>query len=129
MKLSEVVKSYRERMGLSQRKFSEKCNLSNTYIYYIEIEKNPKTGKPIVPTIEQYKKLANAMDMTLNQLWDLLDDDILANLSEPFSGNDFLSDDEHKLIDAWRAADDRAREDAMKTLLNHPREKENSAAV
>ncbi|MBO7710667.1 MAG: helix-turn-helix transcriptional regulator [Lachnospiraceae bacterium] len=31
-----------------------------------------------------------------------------------------LSDDEKALIRAWRAADDRARSDALSTLLNHP---------
>ena len=36
-----------------------------------------------------------------------------------------LSDDEMRLLDAWRAADDRAREDALKTLLGHPRETAN----
>lgn len=32
-----------------------------------------------------------------------------------------LSPDEQRLLDAYRAADDRAREDALKTLLCHPR--------
>ena len=31
---------------------------------------------------------------------------------------------ERRLLSAWRAADDRAREDALKTLLDHPRKKE-----
>lgn len=44
---------------------------------------------------------------------------------------DLLSDDdsdltseERNLITAYRAADDRAREDALKTLLDHPRKKD-----
>ena len=44
---------------------------------------------------------------------------------------DLLSDDdsdltteERSLITAYRAADDRAREDALKTLLDHPRKKD-----
>ena len=32
-----------------------------------------------------------------------------------------LSPEEHRLVSAYRAADDRAREDALKTLLDHPK--------
>lgn len=32
-----------------------------------------------------------------------------------------LDPDEHRLLSAYRAADDRAREDALKTLLDHPK--------
>ena len=34
--------------------------------------------------------------------------------------NESLTFDELQLINAYRAADDRAREDALKTLLDHP---------
>ena len=39
-------------------------------------------------------------------------------LSDP---EESLTQDEHRLIVAYRAADDRAREDALKTLLDHPK--------
>lgn len=35
--------------------------------------------------------------------------------------DDSLTPDEFRLINAYRAADDRAREDALKTLLDHPK--------
>lgn len=35
-----------------------------------------------------------------------------------------LTAEEHHLVTAYRAADDRAREDALKTLLDHPRKKD-----
>ena len=34
-----------------------------------------------------------------------------------------LSSEERRLVQAYRAADDRARQDALKTLRDHPREK------
>lgn len=80
MKLSELVKNYRKENNISQRKFSEKCDLSNTYISYIEKEKNPKTNKPVVPTIEVYKKLADGMDITVQELFEQLDDDAPVDL-------------------------------------------------
>ena len=34
-----------------------------------------------------------------------------------------LTDEEARLLSAFRAADDRAREDALRTLMDHPRKK------
>ena len=75
MKLSNVVIDYRKRMQISQREFARRCDLSNSYISFIENEYNPRTGKPIVPTIEQYQKIANGMQISVQQLFELLDDD------------------------------------------------------
>ena len=83
MKLSELIIDYRSRMNISQREFSRKCSLSNTYISFLENEKNPKTGKPLIPTLEQYKKLADGMGMTVQHLFELLDDDAPVDLSVP----------------------------------------------
>jgi transcriptional regulator with XRE-family HTH domain len=129
MKLSEVLINYRTRMGISQRQLSRQCGLSNSYISFIENEMNPKTGKPIKPTMDQYKNLATGMGMTVQQLWDILDDDSPVHFSETGTTYDYLSEEEHKLIDAFRAADNRAREDAVKMLLDHPRKKEKSSAI
>ena len=81
MKLSEIIINYRTRMHISQREFSRLCGLSNTYISFLEKEKNPKTGKPLVPTLEQYKKIADAMRITVQRLFELLDDDAPVNIS------------------------------------------------
>ena len=75
MKLSAVLSGYRSRMQISQREFARRCGLSNSYISFIENEFNPRTGRPIVPTIEQYQKLAAGMDMSVQQLFELLDED------------------------------------------------------
>ena len=75
MKLSNVIIDYRNRMQISQREFARRCGLSNSYISFIENEYNPRTGKPIVPTIEQYQKIASCMSMSLQQLFEMLDED------------------------------------------------------
>lgn len=75
MKLSNVIIDYRNRMQISQREFARRCGLSNSYISFIENEYNPRTGKPIVPTLEQYQKIASCMDMTLHHLFEILDED------------------------------------------------------
>ena len=75
MKLSELIIDYRKRLNISQREFSRRCGLSNTYISFLENEKNPKTEKPIVPTLDIYRKIADGMDTTVHHLFELLDDD------------------------------------------------------
>ena len=83
MKLSELIIDYRKRMNISQREFSRRCGLSNTYISFIENEKNPKTGKPMAPTLDIYKKFADAMEMSVHRLFELLDDDAPVDLRSP----------------------------------------------
>ena len=101
MKLSDLIIKYRTRMNISQREFSRKCDLSNTYISFIENEKNPKTGRPVVPTLEQYKKIANGMGITVQRLFELLDDDAPVDLggsvSEP-SDPDLPDDSDFRLF-------------------------------
>ena len=83
MKLSTIITEYRNRMQISQREFARRCDLSNSYISFIEKETNPKTGKPMVPTIEQYKKLADGMGISLQKLFEMLDEDSPVNLAVP----------------------------------------------
>lgn len=83
MKLSEILIDYRRRMKISQREFSRRCDLSNTYISFLENEMNPKTGKPLVPTLEQYKKLADGMGITVHRLFEMLDADAPVDLRLP----------------------------------------------
>lgn len=83
MKLSTIISDYRERMQISQREFARRCDLSNSYISFLEKDTNPKTGKPMVPTIEQYKKLADGMGITLQKLFEMLDEDSPVNLTVP----------------------------------------------
>lgn len=75
MKLSNLIIDYRKQMNISQREFSRRCDLSNSYISFLEKEVNPKTGKPLIPTLEQYKKLADGMGITVHRLFELLDED------------------------------------------------------
>lgn len=74
MKLSEYVSSYRKRMGMSQRRFAMRCNLSNAYVSMIENERNPTTGEAVTPSIESLAKLAYGMGITLQKLMEEIDD-------------------------------------------------------
>ena len=75
MKLSAIVIDYRQKTQISQREFARRCGLSNSYISFIENEYNPRTKKPITPTLEQYQKIAAGMGLTVHQLFEQLDED------------------------------------------------------
>lgn len=95
MKLSNIVVDYRKRLQISQREFARRCGLSNSYISFIENEYNPRTGKPIVPTLEQYRKIAEGMDITVQRLFELLDKDSPVNLQ--YFASDSSPDDDPQI--------------------------------
>lgn len=66
--LPELVRSYRKEKGLSLRAFASKCGLSSGYMSMLERGRNPKTGKPIDPMLSQLKKLAFGMEMSIEDL-------------------------------------------------------------
>lgn len=74
MKLGDLIRSYRDTHGLSQRQFANQCDLSNGYISILEKGINPSTGKPVTPTLPQMKKLADGMAITLSELFEKVDD-------------------------------------------------------
>lgn len=66
--LADIIVQYRTDHDLSQRQFSAHCGISNGYIAMIERGMNPKTGKPVVPTIPSLIKIASGMGMALSDL-------------------------------------------------------------
>ncbi len=83
MTLSELIISYRKENDLSQRKFAEICGLSNGYISMLENGVNPKTGMPITPTLQKLRSLASGLNLSINELFAMVDDiDIVLNDGE-----------------------------------------------
>lgn len=74
MRLGEIVEKYRTERKMSQRQFAEICDLSNGYISMLEKNINPKTGQPVVPTVPSIKKIADAMHMSMHDLFTMADD-------------------------------------------------------
>lgn len=64
--IGEFIKKYRGETSL--RAFAEKCGISHTHLDSIEKGYDPRTGKPVSVTVETLKKIANAMNMTVNDL-------------------------------------------------------------
>lgn len=80
MKLSDLLKNYREENGISQREFARRCGLSNSLISLMEIGVNPQTGKPMAQDLDTYRKLANGMGISVQKLFEELGDSALVSI-------------------------------------------------
>lgn len=113
MTLGECIANYRSEHGLSQRQFALNCGLSNGYIAMLEKGKNPNTGKPLIPNLDTFKAIADAMGLELGELMGKLDN-MLVEVNSPTQIS--LSKDERELIRKFRQLDDRGRKAVMNTL-------------
>lgn len=74
MYLGDLIKKYRTENKVSQRDFAKLSNLSHTYIAALEKNIDSRTGKPIAPTLDTVKHVANAMNMSIEDVLHLLED-------------------------------------------------------
>ena len=139
MKLSQLLKEYREINDISQRELGRRCGLSNSLISLIEMGVNPQTGKVMSPDLETYRKLAYGMQMSLQQLFEQLGDDAMVNLSgDPRNSLDvgaawyaakikqegldgyfdtYICREEREILNAYKSADSGTK-NAIKKLLD-----------
>ena len=82
MNLGEIIKEYRQEHNLSLQDFANKIGTSRSYIHMLEKNLNPSTNKPINPSIETLKSLADAMEMDIEILLKKLNDNQLIYLNE-----------------------------------------------
>ncbi|HEV0445423.1 TPA: helix-turn-helix domain-containing protein [Streptococcus pneumoniae] len=75
MKLGELLKSYRTEHKLSMDAFCELSDLTKGYISMLEKNEHPKSKKPIVPSYDTIEKIAKGMQISTEDLTDMLDDD------------------------------------------------------
>lgn len=75
MDIKDIIANYRRENGISQREFARRCDLSNSLVSILEMGVNPQTGKKISPDLITYKKLANGMGISAQQLMESLDND------------------------------------------------------
>ncbi len=75
MKLGELLKSYRTEHKLSMDAFCELSDLTKGYISMLEKNEHPKSKKPIVPSYDTIEKIAKGMQISTEELINMLDDD------------------------------------------------------
>lgn len=74
MHIGEYINNYLMEHQMSQRQFAKKCNFSNGYISMLINNENPKTGKPMVPSLTALLSISRAMCISLDDLIDAVDD-------------------------------------------------------
>ena len=74
MFLGDLIKQYRTINKLSLRDFASRCGLSHTYISALEKNIDPRTGKPIAPTLDTVKYVAKGMNTSIEKILKALDE-------------------------------------------------------
>ena len=94
--------------------FASKAGVSKSYISMIENDKNARDDKPISPTLTTLAKLADAMNIGLDNLLELMDAeaDIVVN-EESY----VASDDELELLAAFRRLNNEGRKEEIRRVL------------
>ena len=109
MTLGDIVKNYRAEHGLSLREFSRISGVSNGYISMLEKNEHPKTKKPIVPSIEKMRCIANAMGMSFDSLLDMIDSDQPISIKKENSPAPSLTSLESDLLNKYRRLNSEGR--------------------
>ncbi len=113
MTLKDFLIQYRTEHDLSQRQFAAICGLSNSYISMLERERNPTTGEKIVPTLQAFEKLARGMGITLEDIFDTIED---TPVDLRFHPEGDAPEDERELIAALRRIPPEKRREALRYL-------------
>lgn len=84
MRLGEFIKKYREEHSISMREFARKSGISMQYISVLEKGLHPTTKKALCPSIKIIEKAAIGMDMSFDDLFNMIDEKVtLSNSSSP----------------------------------------------
>ncbi len=82
MKIGEIIKSYIKEHNISVREFARQANLSNTYI------SNLVNGSDKNPSLEAISKIASAMNISSQELFDNCDGDQAFSINRKLKNND-----------------------------------------
>lgn len=99
MKVGEWLKLYREQHNLSMQALADLCGFSKAYINVLEKGVNPKTGKPISPTMQTFEKIARGTKTDVDTLLKILDGDQPITVNAPTSDDlpDLTPKDEREI--------------------------------
>ena len=73
MILGDLRKEYRREHGYSMDQFAKMSGLSKAYISILERNVNPVNNKPVIPSLETIKAVAQAINMDFNDVIAVLD--------------------------------------------------------
>lgn len=99
MTLGDIILNYRNSFTpkISQRDFAKRCGLSHTYIAALEKNIDPRTNKPIAPTLDTVKYISKGIGITVEELLKMLDDEQEFVMNKDIS-NDNLYNDKSAIV-------------------------------
>ena len=105
MSLEEIIRQYRESENLSMQEFADRCGLSKGYISMLEKGQHPQNNRPLVPSLNTLRDLANGMNMSIDALLSSMDGDALVSINNPAPVHyEFdLDSDEQQLLQDFRS--------------------------
>ena len=126
MNIGDYINQYLQDKNLSQRQFAKQSGLSNGYISMLINKVNPKTGKPLTPSLTALLSLSKGMGISLDKFLQEIDDitiDISSNSLSQLLGketssidNEFLQilstlsdEDKEWLLDVIKSVIDRRK--------------------
>lgn len=112
MRLGEVIKNYLEEHDMSMRAFAKISDITPTNLSYIINGKTPR-GNAQVPSIDTYRKIANAMGIDTDELVGMVDDKVAWGTVPT------LSDKDYELVRLFHKASDRDKELVLKILVEY----------
>ena len=75
MKLGDLIHEYRVEHGMSMAAFAEAAELSKSYVGFLEKNYNPSTGNEITPSAVVIEKVAEVINISFEELYNMLDED------------------------------------------------------
>lgn len=85
MKIGDLVKEYRRKNNLTMQEFANMTRLSKGYISMLEKGRHPQNNRAIVPSIETVKSIATAMNVSVDDILEMLDNNQLIDISHKHS--------------------------------------------
>lgn len=89
MTLGSLIKEYRIKHNMTMQEFSDLSGLSKGYISMLEKNKHPQNNREIIPSIDTFNKVAQAMRISLNELLEAVNSNQLINIGDKILDNIF----------------------------------------
>ena len=112
MSLEEILRQFRESEDLSMQEFADRCGLSKGYISMLEKGHHPQNSRPLVPSINTIRHLADGMNISVDALLSDMDADTIVSINNPAPNHDEydLTYNEQQLIRNYRDLNQEGKE-------------------
>ncbi|MBQ6976335.1 MAG: helix-turn-helix transcriptional regulator [Selenomonadaceae bacterium] len=113
MRLGEWLKEYRRIHKMTMKEMANACGFSKSYVNLLEKGINPTTQKPVSPTMQTVKKIAEATGQDVDSFVKILDDEQPVTISPTIIK---VNEEEIRLLKGYRKLSDESKELVMRMI-------------